>query len=101
MPDGLSETEYIKPGETFTMGAENTVASAVWVSLNETQESPEIKPPPNRKAGVSDVVTADAMVGDVFSVDLSDVFEDADGDPLTYYVSVNGSPFELVSPLYE
>jgi len=90
-----------QPGEIFTIGAEDTVASAVWVSLNETQESPEINTPPKRKAGVPDVVTADAMVGDVYSVDLSDVFEDTDGDPLTYYVSVNGSPFELVSPLYE
>lgn len=90
-----------QPGETFTMGAENTVASAVWVALNDIPETPVPNTMPNRKAEVPGITTADAIKGDIFSLDLSEIFEDNDGDSLLYYVSVNGGPYEATSALYD
>lgn len=81
-----------QPGESIAMGLENIVASAVWAPLNTI---------PNRKTGVDEAVTADVTVGDIYSLNLSDIFEDVDGDSLTYYVSVNGGVYELTNTFYE
>jgi len=92
------------PGETIVIGSEDIVASAVWAPVNDapaTPEDPVTNTAPNRKAGVPEVTTAVVNAGDIYRLDLSDIFEDSDADTLTYHVSANGSPFEAANDLYE
>ena len=93
-----------QPGETFIMPADDVVASAVWAPVKESAEIPEepaVNTAPNRKAGVPEATTVETVVGEVYRIDLADIFEDKDGDPLTYYVSINNGDFEIANALYE
>lgn len=46
---------------------------------------------PALKAGVASSATATTTVDTAWTLNLADIFEDADNDPLTYKVSVNGA----------
>lgn len=46
---------------------------------------------PALKAGVDSSATATTTVDTAWTLNLADIFEDADNDPLTYKVSVNGA----------
>lgn len=46
---------------------------------------------PTLKAGVASSATATATVDTAWTLNLADIFEDADNDPLSYKVSVNGA----------
>jgi uncharacterized repeat protein (TIGR02543 family) len=46
---------------------------------------------PNRKAGIPATTTASVTVNTAYTLNLATIFEDADADPLTYKVSVNGA----------
>ncbi len=47
---------------------------------------------PNRKAGIPAQITTSMDLGEVYTLDLSSIFEDADGDPLQFIISENGAP---------
>ncbi len=63
------------PAETYT----------VTVKVNNENKAPSLK------AGVSAAVEASVDVAKAYNVDLSGIFEDADGDELSYTVSVDGA----------
>jgi hypothetical protein len=46
---------------------------------------------PVRKAAVAATATASVMVNTSYTIDLATIFEDTDGDPLTYLISVDGA----------
>ena len=46
---------------------------------------------PNRKSGLSESTYKTAIVGETWTIDLSEIYEDADGDDLTYSVRVGYS----------
>lgn len=52
---------------------------------------------PNRKAGVSATSNATTLIHTAYTLDLSTIFEDADGDNLFYYHSVDGGQFNITS----
>ncbi|WP_052350734.1 S-layer homology domain-containing protein [Paenibacillus gorillae] len=66
-------------------GGETRTKSFVLIVI----EAPNIKP--NRKAAVDATASAKVTIHTAYSLDLSTIFEDVDGDPLSYNVSVNGA----------
>ncbi len=70
---------------------DGTATSAESYTVTLTATEPPANTPPARKAEVSATATASVMVGEPYSLNLSDIFEDADGDTLTYTVAVNGA----------
>lgn len=55
---------------------------------------------PTLKSGVSASIGANVTLGDAYSLNLSDIFEDAQGDALTYTVAVNGAPAVTAAAAY-
>lgn len=55
---------------------------------------------PARKSGVGESVSGNVTSNTIYSVDLSQIFEDENKDPLTYKVKVNGGTEETVGKDY-
>lgn len=55
---------------------------------------------PVRKAGVPAETTENIALGGSYTLELSTIFEDADNDPLTYKVSINGTDAVTASESY-
>ena len=69
------------------------------VTITATNTPPE-NIPPNRRSSVPDTATASITVNGSYTLDLAAIFEDEDGDPLTYKVSVNGEAAQAASRNY-
>lgn len=67
---------------TFVMPAAATTVTANFTHYNTA---------PARRNGVPAAASANVIYGGTYTLNLSDIFTDADGDPLTYKVSVNGA----------
>lgn len=67
---------------TFVMPAAATTVTANFTHYNTA---------PARRNGVPAAASANVTYGGAYTLNLSDIFTDADGDPLTYKVSVNGA----------
>lgn len=70
-------TEAGDAGESYTPGG-NITLYADWNAI------------PNRRVGVTAATTANIPVNSAFALDLSTIFEDAENDPLSYTVTVDG-----------
>lgn len=79
------------PGATLTIGTSNLVATAVWTPVNAT---------PKLRTDVKSTATAIVTVGNAYTLNLAKVFEDKDGDALTYNVSIDGGAIVTVRAEY-
>ena len=81
-----------------------TCGDPTWPTMNEGSESVPAEEyllnvevaaayntPPVRKAGVPATAEASVALGNAYTLDLTTIFEDEQGDALTYRVSVNGA----------
>ena len=59
-----------------------------------------VNTPPERKSGVSETAAASVAVQKSYSIQLNDIFEDVNGDTLTYKVKVNGGTEETADASY-
>lgn len=66
----------------------------VIVTIEEPNTAPALK------EGVTSPATAETEAGKLWSIDLSTIFEDADGDALSYTVSVNGAEAAATGGLF-
>ena len=69
-------------------------AYKVIVTVEEPNTAPALK------EGVTSPATAETEAGKLWSIDLSTIFEDADGDALSYTVSVNGAEAAATGGLF-
>lgn len=69
-------------------------AYKVIVTIEEPNTAPALK------EGVTSPATAKTEAGKLWSIDLSTIFEDADGDALSYTVSVNGAEAAATGGLF-
>ncbi len=76
---------------TFIMPSADTTVTANFTVDNT---------PPVRKVGVQAIASSSIVYGDTYTLNLSDIFTDADGDTLNYKVSLNGAPAVDISSPY-
>lgn len=96
-----------KPPKTFNSENDYTVEAAYYASQGSVQVwytvkfvEPKSNTPPTLAEGVKASVKASAYEGIPWELDLSTIFYDADGDDLTYKVSVNDGEFEAADAKY-
>ena len=76
----------------------NTGSTATVYTVTVVQNVPQT--PPALSDGVAATASANVSVDQPYTVDLSKIFTDVNGDPLTYLVSVNGGAFEAAAANY-
>lgn len=108
----LTASDGAKAGNTKlpkTFNSENdyTVEAAYYASQGSVQVwytvkfvEPKSNTPPTLAEGVKTSVSANAYETVAYTVDLSTIFADEDGDTLAYYVSVNDGEFEAADAKY-
>ena len=96
-----------KPPKTFKSENDYTVEAAYYASQGSVQVwytvkfvEPKSNTPPTLAEGVEASVKASAYEDIAWELDLSTIFHDADGDALTYKVSVNDGEFEAADAKY-
>ena len=96
-----------KPPKTFKSENDYTVEAAYYASQGSVQVwytvkfvEPKSNTPPTLAEGVKTSVSANAYETVAYTVDLSTIFADEDGDTLAYYVSVNDGEFEAADAKY-
>lgn len=96
-----------KPPKTFKSENDYTVEAAYYASQGSVQVwytvkfvEPKSNTPPTLAEGVKTSVSANAYEAVAYTVDLSTIFADEDGDTLAYYVSVNDGEFEAADAKY-
>lgn len=96
-----------RPPKTFKSENDYTVEAAYYASQGSVQVwytvkfvEPKSNTPPTLAEGVKASVKASAYEGIPWELDLSTIFYDADGDDLTYKVSVNDGEFEAADAKY-
>ena len=85
-------TAYIYEGNSRATGSKKGSVVVKYGIANEL---------PKRKDGVSASTTAEMIAGETFKLDLSTIFEDADGDALTYKVKVGSAAAASAAENYE
>lgn len=88
---GEIREDHSTASTTFTMPSINTKAIAEFNFNNIL---------PTLKSGVPQTASARVTYGDTYTLNLSDIFTDAEGDPLTYKVSVNNGLLIGADSLY-
>lgn len=96
-----------KHPKTFNSENDYTVEAAYYASQGSVQVwytvkfvEPKSNTPPTLAEGVEASVKASAYEDIAWELDLSTIFHDADGDALTYKVSVNDGEFEAADAKY-
>ena len=96
-----------KPPKIFQSENDYTVEAAYYASQGSVQVwytvkfvEPKSNTPPTLAEGVKTSVSANAYETVAYTVDLSTIFADEDGDTLAYYVSVNDGEFEAADAKY-
>lgn len=96
-----------KSPKTFNSENDYTVEAAYYASQGSVRVwytvkfvEPKSNTPPTLAEGVKTSVSANAYETVAYTVDLSTIFADEDGDTLAYYVSVNDGEFEAADAKY-
>lgn len=97
MSDGVytaTATPFASSGTVYAVAtADNCAPAAAVISVkNSVTETA-----PTLKTGVSSEATASTYTGNPYSLNLSNIFEDANGDTLSYYAKVDSGSFTLLS----
>ncbi len=77
---------------TDLAGNANVAASQFNITYENT--------PPDRKADVDANATAQVVLGEAYTLDLTDIFEDTNGESLTYQVSIDGGGYDTALASY-
>ena len=77
---------------TDLAGNANVAASQFSITYENT--------PPDRKADVDANATAQVVLGEAYTLDLTDIFEDTNGESLTYQVSIDGGGYDTALASY-
>ena len=94
--DQTADNPNVYTNETYstivkiTYNANDVVYYSIRITI-EAGSSGGTNTAPTLKAGVDSSATATTTVDTAWTLNLADIFEDADNDPLTYKVSVNGA----------
>ena len=81
----------IKCGDPSWPSMNDSESPAETYKVNVKIEGADENRIPNRKDSVKESASVDVTLGQEYNLDLSAIFEDQDGDPLTYTVSVDGA----------
>ena len=77
---------------TDTAGNANVAAAQFSITYENT--------PPNRKADVDANAAAQVVLGEAYTLDLTDIFEDINGESLTYEVNIDGGGYDTALASY-
>ena len=106
LEDGKAEITFDEPGTYYvwadggigeSTGEPCSCAAVAKVTVGQSV----VNRAPRIRAGVDSEVAKTTKPGKKYTVDLSGIFTDDDGDNLTYKVSVNGGDYAVCSAAYE